>query len=59
MHDVVFAGGSLAADPFGNGISEAGNTESRAVYDYRKGQRLHIAGERIEYADGRREMLIP
>ncbi|KML61324.1 carbon-nitrogen hydrolase [Burkholderia cepacia] len=72
-HDVVFAGGSLAVDPFGNVIFEAGNTESRhaveldldqiaasrAVYDYRKDQRLHLAGERIEHADGRRELLIP
>ncbi|MEN8517268.1 hypothetical protein [Burkholderia sp. RS02] len=32
---------------------------SRAIYDYRKDQRLHIAGERIEHADGRRELLIP
>ncbi|WP_084902141.1 carbon-nitrogen hydrolase family protein [Burkholderia ubonensis] len=72
-HDFVFAGGSLAADPFGNVIFEAGNGESRhaieldfgrlaasrAVYDYRMDQRLHIAGERIEHADGRRELLIP
>ncbi|RKU02212.1 carbon-nitrogen hydrolase [Burkholderia sp. Nafp2/4-1b] len=72
-HGVVFAGGSLAADPFGNLIFEAGNGESRhtvaldldqvaasrAVYDYRSDQRLHIAGERIEHADGRRELLIP
>ncbi|QVN19509.1 carbon-nitrogen hydrolase family protein [Burkholderia pyrrocinia] len=72
-HDVVFAGGSLAVDPFGNVIFEAGGTESRhaveldfdqliasrAVYDYRKDQRLHVAGERIEHADGRRELLIP
>ena len=72
-HDVVFAGGSLAADPFGNLIFEAGNGESRhaieldfdqlaasrAVYDYRRDQRLHIAGERIEHADGLRELLIP
>ncbi|HHT8897608.1 TPA: carbon-nitrogen hydrolase family protein [Burkholderia cenocepacia] len=72
-HDVVFAGGSLAVDPFGNLIFEAGNTESRhaieldfdqlaasrAVYDYRRDQRLQIAGERIAHADGRRELLIP
>ena len=72
-HDIVFAGGSLAADPFGNLIFEAGNTESRhaveldfdqlaasrAVYDYRRDQRLHIAGERIEHANGLRELLIP
>ncbi|WP_175971778.1 carbon-nitrogen hydrolase family protein [Burkholderia sp. BCC0322] len=72
-HDVVFAGGSLAADPFGNLIFEAGHTESRhaveldfdqlaasrAVYDYRRDQRLHIAGERIEHANGLRELLIP
>ncbi|MCU9956578.1 hypothetical protein OEJ37_24760 [Burkholderia sp. BKH01] len=32
---------------------------SRAVHDYRKDQRLHIAGERIEHADGRRELPIP
>ena len=71
--DVVFAGGSLAVDPFGDLIFEAGNGESRhtveldfdrlaasrAVYDYRADQRLHIAGERIEHADGLRELLIP
>ncbi|MCA3789101.1 MAG: carbon-nitrogen hydrolase, partial [Burkholderia sp.] len=32
---------------------------SRAVYDYRRDQRLPIAGERIDHADGRRELLIP
>ena len=67
------AGGSLAADPFGNLIFEAGNAESRhaveldfdqlaasrAVYDYRRDQRLHVAGERIEHANGLRELLIP
>nr|WP_242431885.1 nitrilase-related carbon-nitrogen hydrolase [Burkholderia ambifaria] len=72
-HDVVFAGGSLAADPFGNLMFEAGHGESRhtvelgldqvaasrAVYDHRADQRLHITGKRIEHADGRRELLIP
>ncbi|WP_431822046.1 carbon-nitrogen hydrolase family protein [Burkholderia sp. F1] len=72
-HDIVFAGGSLAVDPFGQLIFEAGGAESRhtieldfaqlatarAVYDYRADQRLRIAGERIDHPDGRRELLIP
>ncbi|KVC55290.1 carbon-nitrogen hydrolase family protein [Burkholderia pseudomultivorans] len=72
-HDVVFAGGSLAVDPFGNLLFETGAVESRhaveldfdqlaaarAVYDYRKDQRLRVHGERIEHPDGRRELLIP
>ncbi|MGU7779712.1 nitrilase-related carbon-nitrogen hydrolase [Burkholderia sp. PU8-34] len=73
VHDVVFAGGSLAADPFGHLLFEAANSESRhtveldfaqlaasrAVYDYRADQRLRMSGERIEHPDGRRELLIP
>ncbi|MGU7775425.1 nitrilase-related carbon-nitrogen hydrolase [Burkholderia sp. MR1-5-21] len=73
VHDVVFAGGSLAADPFGHLLFEAANIESRhtveldfaqiaasrAVYDYRADQRLRMTGERIEHPDGRRELLIP
>ncbi|MGS0893177.1 carbon-nitrogen hydrolase family protein [Burkholderia stagnalis] len=72
-HDVVFAGGSLAVDPFGNLLFEAGGGESRhvleldfdqlaaarAVYDYRKDRRLRVTGERIAHPDGRREWLIP
>ncbi|KVS43996.1 carbon-nitrogen hydrolase [Burkholderia ubonensis] len=72
-HDIVFAGGSLAVDPFGQLIFEAGGAESRhtieldfaqlaaarAVYDYRADQRLRIAGERMDHPDGRRELLIP
>jgi len=34
----VFAGGSLAADPFGNLIFEAGNGESRHAVELDLGQ---------------------
>ncbi|WPN27707.1 carbon-nitrogen hydrolase family protein [Pseudomonas sp. P5_109] len=71
--DTVFAGGSAVIDPFGHVLLESGRQESRhvieldmsqladarAVYDYRKDQRFQLAGERIEHADGRRELLIP
>lgn len=30
----------------------------RAIYDYRRNQRLHVVGERIVHADGRRDLLI-
>lgn len=70
--DITFAGGSAAVDPFGRVIFEAGRDESRhvvevdfgqiaaarALYDYGRDQRLPVAGERVEHADGRRELLI-
>ncbi|MNF04007.1 (R)-stereoselective amidase [compost metagenome] len=60
-------------DPFGQLLLEAGRqeccqlieldlaqlAEARAVYDYRADQRFRLPGERIEYPDGRRELLIP
>jgi (R)-amidase len=70
--DLTFAGGSAAVDPFGRMIFEAGRDESRhaveldfgqipaarALYDYGRDQRLPLSGERVEHADGRRELLI-
>ncbi|WP_028227912.1 carbon-nitrogen hydrolase family protein [Paraburkholderia ferrariae] len=71
--DLTFAGGSAAVDPFGRLIFEAGREEShhtieldfgqipaaRTLYDYGRDQRLSLSGQRIEHADGRRELLIP
>lgn len=31
----------------------------RAIHDHRRDQRVHVAGARIERADGRRELPIP
>ncbi|RJG14144.1 carbon-nitrogen hydrolase [Pseudomonas cavernicola] len=70
---LVFAGGSAVVDPFGRMLSEAGREEcqfgveldlsqleaARRDYDYLDDQRLILPGERIEHADGRRELLIP
>ncbi|VEF10908.1 carbon-nitrogen hydrolase [Pseudomonas fluorescens] len=70
---LVFAGGSAAIDPFGRTLCEAGRAECRQVvelnldllrtarhdYDYLKDRRLHLIGEQVECADGRRELLIP
>ncbi|UVJ46019.1 carbon-nitrogen hydrolase family protein [Pseudomonas sp. LS1212] len=70
---LVFAGGSAAVDPFGRVLFEAGRQECRQVveldleqlqtarreYDYLSDRRLHLPGERVDHADGRRELLIP
>lgn len=70
---LVFAGGSAAVDPFGRVLFEAGRQECRQVveldlkqlqtarreYDYLSDRRLHLSGERVDHADGRRELLIP
>lgn len=70
---LVFAGGSAAIDPLGRVLFEAGRTECRQVvtldldllhsarrdYDYLSDRRLLLAGEQVEHADGRRELLIP
>ena len=70
--NLTFAGGSAAVDPFGRMIFEAGRDESRhaveldfsqicaarALYHYGRDQRLELSGQRIEHADGRRELLI-
>lgn len=69
---LVFAGGSMAVDPFGRVLFEAGRDEVRHVveldldqlkaarrdYDYLKDRRLMLSGEQIEHSDGRRELLI-
>ena len=69
---LVFAGGSMAVDPFGRVLFEAGREEMRQVveldfdqlkaarreYDYLKDRRLQLSGEQLEQADGRRELLI-
>ncbi|MNQ71370.1 (R)-stereoselective amidase [compost metagenome] len=69
---LVFAGGSAAIDPFGRVMFEAGREECRQVvsldldllkaarrdYDYLRDRRLLLAGEQVEYPDGRREWLI-
>lgn len=69
----VYAGGSLAVDPFGQLICEAGKDEcrqrisidpqqiaaARARYHYHAEKRLALPGERREHSDGRRELLIP
>ncbi|WP_415760604.1 carbon-nitrogen hydrolase family protein [Pseudomonas sp. LT1P18] len=70
---LVFAGGSAVIDPFGRTLFEAGRAECRQVveldldllrtarheYDYLNDRRLHLTGEQVEHADGRRELLIP
>lgn len=70
---LVFAGGSALVNPFGTLLKEAGREEShfsaefdltelaaaRRDYRYLDDQRLQLPGEVIEYADGRRELLIP
>ncbi|MNE65967.1 (R)-stereoselective amidase [compost metagenome] len=70
---LVFAGGSMAIDPFGRVLFEADRQACRQVveldlarlqaarleYDYLKDRRLQLPGERIDHADGRRELLIP
>ncbi|NNB57378.1 carbon-nitrogen hydrolase family protein [Pseudomonas fragi] len=69
---LVFAGGSMAVDPFGRVLFEAGRDEVRHVveldldqlkaarrdYDYLKDRRLMLSGEQTEHSDGRRELLI-
>ena len=69
---LVFAGGSMAVDPFGRVLFEAGRDEVRHVveldldqlkaarrdYDYLKDRRLMLLGEQTEHSDGRRELLI-
>jgi len=71
--DLVFAGGSAVVDPFGRMLFEAGREEcrhsleldftqlaaARELYDYQREKRFRLPGERIEHADGRRELLIP
>jgi len=71
--DLVFAGSSAVVDPFGRMLFEAGREEYRQAvtldleqlkaarrdYHYLSDRRLMLAGEQVEYADGRRELLIP
>ncbi len=71
--DLIFAGGSAAFDPFGHLLFETGREEcrhsieldftrlaaARELYDYHREKRFRLPGERIEHADGRRELLIP
>ena len=73
IDDLTFAGGSLVADPFGQVLFEAGQeacrhslrldlariASARRYYDYHADRRFGLPGERIEHADGRRELLIP
>ncbi|MDH4607075.1 carbon-nitrogen hydrolase family protein [Pseudomonas sp. BN102] len=70
---LVFAGGSAVVDPFGQLLCEAGRDECRQIveldlerlktarsdYRYLDERRLQLPGERIEHADGRRDLLIP
>ncbi|WP_342244261.1 carbon-nitrogen hydrolase family protein [Pseudomonas sp. OTU5201] len=70
---LVFAGGSAVVDPFGQLLCEAGRDECRQIveldlerlktarsdYRYLEERRLQLPGERIEHADGRRDLLIP
>ncbi|BAU75785.1 carbon-nitrogen hydrolase family protein [Metapseudomonas furukawaii] len=72
-HGLTFAGGSMVANPFGRVLFEAGTEEcrhglcldmtgiaaARALYDYHTDRRLNLPGERINHADGRRELLVP
>ncbi|MCR4539161.1 carbon-nitrogen hydrolase family protein [Pseudomonas sp. 18.1.10] len=69
---LVFAGGSAAIDPFGRPLFEAGRDETRQVvtldltqleaaradYHYLNDRRLHLSGESVQHADGRRELLL-
>ena len=68
---LVFAGASTVVDPFGRVLFEAGREElrqgvaleldqlkaARRDYDYLQDRRLLLAGEQINHADGRRELL--
>ncbi|MNJ03905.1 (R)-stereoselective amidase [compost metagenome] len=68
----MFAGGSAVVDPFGQLICEAGREECRQIveldlsrleaarrdYRYLDERRFVLPGERIDHADGRRELLI-
>jgi (R)-amidase len=70
---LLFAGGSALVDPLGNLLFEAGReqgrfaveldlnrlTAARQDYRYLDDQRLKLPGERVEHADGVRELLIP
>jgi len=71
--NLVFAGGSALVDPFGRLLHEASRDEeqfsveldlsliqaARQDYRYLDDQRLILPGERVEHADGTRELLIP
>lgn len=68
----VFVGASLAVDPYGRALFEAGRGESRhsvtldlslitkarAFHDYSANQRITLPGERVEHANGVRELII-
>lgn len=68
----VFVGASLAVDPYGQTLFEAGRGESRhsvtldlsligkarAFHDYSANQRIRLPGERIEHASGVWELVI-
>ncbi|MCE5983428.1 carbon-nitrogen hydrolase family protein [Pseudomonas wadenswilerensis] len=70
---LVFAGGSAVVDPHGRLLFEAGREACRQVveldlqqleharrdYDYLADRRLQLPGQRVDHADGRRELLIP
>src|SRR5471032_870668 len=70
---LLFAGGSALVDPLGTLLFEAGRDEgqfafeldfsqlaaARKDYRYLDDQRLKLPGERVEHADGLRELLIP
>jgi (R)-amidase len=65
-------GASLAVDPYGHTLFEAGRGESRhsvtldlsligkarAFHDYSANQRIRLPGERIEHASGVWELVI-
>jgi (R)-amidase len=69
---LVFAGGSAVVDPFGRMLFEAERDETRHVvtldmtqldaaradYHYLNDRRLHLSGESVQHADGRRELLL-
>lgn len=69
---LVFAGGSAVVNPFGRVLFEAGRDETRQVvtldmtqldaaradYHYLNDRRLHLSGESVQHADGRRELLL-
>ncbi len=73
IDELTFAGSSIVVDPFGQTLFEAGHEEcrhslrldltriasARRLYDYHADRRFSLPGERIEHADGRRELLIP
>ncbi|WP_448091066.1 carbon-nitrogen hydrolase family protein [Pseudomonas azerbaijanoccidentalis] len=70
---LLFAGGSALVDPLGSLLFEAGReqgqfaveldlnqlTAARQDYRYLDDQRLKLPGERVEHADGLRELMIP